>query len=221
MLDFLKIGFMREKVVEPSEILIDGEGLPKQDAVHVNPWIRCLARFFDYSLFFLFLWGLRALAEGYFPLGRFEHLIPFEFFVWIPIEALFLSAWGTTPGKFFLKIDLRQGRKARLDYFTALKRSFNVWFRGLGMGIPVINFLCLLVAYQRLRMFRQTSWDREENIVVTHHPIGRWRLIAAAAIAAGGLLFYYNDKNRVLKASKRGGTKPLASAVENLRGMSR
>ena len=204
---------MDDKVVEPSEIIIDREGLPKQNIAHVNPWIRFLARFFDYSLFFLVLWGLRILLAGHFPLGRFENLIPFEFFVWIPIEALLLSTWGTTPGKFFLKTDLRQGRKPKLDYMTALKRSFNVWFRGLGMGIPVINFLCLLVAYHRLRLFRQTSWDREENIIVSHHPIGRWRIVAAAVIAVGGILFYYSDKNQVLKESKTP-TKKVTSVWE-------
>lgn len=193
---------MNNKVIEPSEIIIDQQGLPKEDTSRVNPWIRFLARFFDYSLFFLLLWGLRVLLHGHFPLGWFEHLIPFEFFVWIPFEALLLSTWGTTPGKFFLRTELKQGRKIRLDYITALKRAFNVWFRGLGMGIPIINCFCLLVAYHRLRVFRQTSWDREENIIVLHRPIGRWRIIAAAIIAAGGLLFYYTDKNRSPDFSK-------------------
>ena len=185
---------MGDRAIEPSEIIIDKEGLPKDKVSTVNPWLRFLARFFDYSLFFLLMWGIRTLSHGHLPLGRFEHLVPFEYFVWIPIEAILLCTWGTTPGKFFLKTELRQGRKTRLDFFTALKRSFNVWFRGLGMGIPVINFFCLLIAYHRLRLFRQTSWDREENIIVTHHPIGRWRIVAAAIIAGGGLLFYYSVK---------------------------
>ena len=185
---------MSERVVEPSEIIVDREGLPRQDTSRVNPWIRFLARFFDYSLFFLLLWGLRVLAAGHLPFGKFERLIPFEFFVWIPVEALLLAIWGTTPGKFFLKTEIRQGRKVRLEYITALKRSFNVWFRGLGMGIPAINVLCLLIAYQKLRLLRQTSWDREENIGVFHHPIGRWRVIAAAIFGAGGLLLYYGFK---------------------------
>jgi hypothetical protein len=196
---------MREKVVEPSEIIVDREGLPKQDVSRVNPWLRFLARFFDYSIFFLILWGLRKAAAGHFPFGRLEHLIPFEFFVWIPIEALLLSTWGTTPGKFFLRTEMKQGRKARLDFFTALKRSFNVWFRGLGMGIPFVNVVCLFVAYQRLRLLRQTSWDREENIVVSHHPIGQWRVVFAAIVAVGGLFFYYGGKDRELRAPLRSG----------------
>ena len=108
------------------------------------------------------------------------------------MEALFLKIWGKTPGKAFFRIELKQGRRVRLSYATALKRSFNVWFRGLGMGIPIIIFFCLLVAYQRLRLLRHTSWDREENIVVSHRPIGRWRIVATALISVSSLLFYYS-----------------------------
>lgn len=194
---------MGEKVVEPSEIIIDREGLPREETSKVNPWIRFLARFFDYSLFFLLLWGLRALTGGQLPLGKFEHLVPFEFFVWIPIEALFLSTWGQTPGKFFLKTKLKQGRKEKLDYLTALKRSFYVWFRGLGMGIPGLNVFCLLFAYHRLRVLKQTSWDREEHIVVWHYPMAQWRVVVAAMVAFGGLLFYYGEKREVLKSYER------------------
>lgn len=198
---------MREKIIEPSEIIIDGSGLPREDTSRPNPWVRLLARFFDYSLFFIILWLLRSFFHGNFPLGKFEHLIPFEFFVWIPIEAFLLATWGTTPGKFFLKIGLRQGRKSRLDFTTAIRRSFNVWFRGLGMGIPVVNFFCLLVAFQRLRIFRQTSWDREENIIVTHSPIGRWRIVIAATLAIGSFLFYYTDKSDTMQAVKKNETR--------------
>lgn len=189
---------MSDRVIEPSEIIIDQQGLPKEDTVRVNPWIRFLARFVDYSVFFLVLWSLRVWLKGHFPLGRFEALIPFEFFVWIPIEAFLLWTWGTTPGKFFLKTEIRQGRKRRLDYTAALKRSFNVWLRGLGLGIPVINFLCLLVAYQRLRMLGRTSWDREENIVVSHRPVGRWRIIASAVFIIVVFFFYYQGKNEFI-----------------------
>src|SRR3990167_10271102 len=131
------------RVVEPSEIIVEGRVGAKESAAHVNPWLRLIARFFDYSLFMLVLWGLRVYFRGQLPLGHFEQLIPFEFFVWIPIEALLLSTLGTTPGKWFLRTQLKQGKKKTMDYLTALRRSFSVWFRGLGMGIPIVNAFCL------------------------------------------------------------------------------
>ncbi len=190
------------KVIEPSEIIIEGGQRRKEDAVHVNPWIRFLARGIDYSLFFLLLLASRKIFHGQLPFGKYENLVPFEYFIWIPIEALFLSTWGKTPGKWFLKTKLRAGKKERLDYMTALRRSFSVWFRGLGLGIPVVNFFCLLMAYQKLKIFHITSWDRDDHIALIHAPVGRWRIYVAVFIAATGILCYYTEKNRELIPTK-------------------
>lgn len=188
---------MNDKIIEPSEIIIDGQGLPKEKVSRINPPMRLLARFFDYSLFLIVLWILRIFFQGSFPSGLFEYVIPFEFFAWIPIESAFLSTWGTTPGKFCLRTKLSQGRKVRLDYVTALRRSFNVWLRGLGMGIPVINVLCMLVASSRLRMMGMTSWDREDNITITHYPVSQSRAIIASVITFVGFIAYYGNKHDV------------------------
>jgi len=193
---------MSDRVIEPSEIFVEQGSKPKENITHVNPWIRLIARFFDYALFFLLLLASRKFFHGHLPFGKYEHLIPFEFFVWIPIEACLLSTWGTTPGKFFLRTKLKQGKRQRLAFTTALRRSFSVWFRGLGMGIPVLNVFCLLIAFNKLKMFQITSWDRDDHIAVTHYPIGRWRLYVAVFIAAVGLLFYYTEKNAELKYLK-------------------
>jgi hypothetical protein len=189
-----------DEVIEPSEIIIESTRKEKKETLsHVNPWIRCIARFFDYSLFFLLLLSSRKFFQGHLPFGNYEHLVPFEFFLWIPIETLLLATLGTTPGKFFLKTTLRQGRKNKLSFGSAIKRSFSVWIRGLGLGIPFLNFMCLLMAYNKLKVFKITSWDREDHIVVTHHPIKRWRLYVAVFVAVSGILYYYSEKNVELK----------------------
>jgi hypothetical protein len=190
---------MSDRVVEPSEIFVEREQKPRENITHANPWIRCLARYLDYALFFLLLLSSRKLFHGQFPFGQYEYLIPFEFFVWIPIEALLLTTWGTTPGKWFLRTKLKAGKKQKLDYMMALRRSFAVWFRGLGMGILVLNFFCMLMAYNKLKLFGITSWDRDDHVTVTHYPIGRWRIYVAAVVAAVGLLSYYSVKQKELR----------------------
>lgn len=190
---------MSDRVIEPSEIIIERAGYVNEDTAHVNPWTRCLARFVDYSLFFLLLLASRKLFHGHLPFGKYEHLIPFEFFVWIPIEALLLSQVGTTPGKWFLKTELKQGKRKKLDFTTALRRSFSVWFRGLGMGIVGLNFFCMLIAYNKLKIIQITSWDRDDHIVVTHSPVARWRIYVAVFVAVTAILYYYQEKNREYK----------------------
>lgn len=175
------------KVIDPSEIILEGgASFQKENVTRVNPWIRCIGRFFDYSLFCLFLLFFRK----FFVVDHAQYWIPFEYFIWIPIEAVLLSTWGTTPGKFFLKTQLKAGKRKKLDFVAALRRSFSVWFRGMGMGIPLFNFFCLLIAYNKLKVLQITSWDRDDHIQVTHYPIGRWRIYTATLIAVVGMLYY-------------------------------
>lgn len=190
---------MSDRVIEPSEIIIERTQKPKENITHVNPWIRLLARGVDYSLFFLLLLFSRKLFHGQLPFGRYENLVPFEYFIWIPIEALLLCTWGTTIGKWFLKTKLKAGKRGKLDYMGALRRSFSVWFRGLGMGIPVLNGFCMLIAYNKLNLLGATSWDRDDHVAITHYPIGRWRIYLAVFVATAGILYYYTEKNLELK----------------------
>ncbi|HSX14201.1 MAG TPA: RDD family protein [Chlamydiales bacterium] len=182
---------MSDKIVEPSEIIIDGKGLPKEKVNRVNPPIRFLARFFDYALFLLVLLFIRTFVGARFPESLFEYMIPFEYFAWIPIETALLCTLGITPGKFLLHTKITHGRKARFDFVTAFRRSFNVWLRGLGMGIPVINILCMLVASSKLRMMGMTTWDREDNITIAHYPVSQIRVIVASIITFIGFVAYY------------------------------
>lgn len=179
------------KIVEPSEILT-GDDYGRSKKAPADPWVRFLARVLDYAIFCLALLGLRILLERPAPIGLFESWIPFEFFAWIPIEMLFLLTCGKTLGKWFLKIDLRFPHRRHPDWSIALRRSLSVWFRGLGMGVPIISLLCLLAAYQRLKMMQITSWDREDHIQVIHSSLPRWRLIAASVFSLTAFFFYWN-----------------------------
>jgi hypothetical protein len=180
---------MSDKVIEPSEIIVEDADPIKENPSHVNPWIRCVARFFDYALLFFCLIGLQRAFSISLPYG---HLIPFEFVLWIPIESALLCLIGTTPGKWFLKTKLKWGRRPKPDFKMALQRSFSVWLRGLGMGIPFLNLLCPFFAYHKLKVLKVTSWDIDQMITVTHYPIHRIRLGLAVFVAIAGTLFYYS-----------------------------
>lgn len=173
------------EAIDPSEI-ITGEP-PRAKPGVVNPWVRFTARLFDYALFF-FLVSLVAGRAAQAP--PFENWIPLEFFAWVPIEALLLWTWGTTPGKWLLKTRLKKGLEKRLDFESALRRSFSVWVRGIGLGIPFINILCMLASYHRLRVLRTTSWDLQEKISVSHEAIPKWRFYFVFALAIIGMIYY-------------------------------
>lgn len=179
------------RAIEPTEILIDKQGTIRPEPLLPDPWGRFLARSVDYALFFgallaLQKWGHLSLFSDTF--------IPFEYCLWIPIEALFLWGLRGTPGKWLLSIHAKQIGFRRPELWKCLKRSFLVWLRGIGMGISFLNIACLFVAYYRLRAFSVTSWDKEESFQVTHRKVGRFRSCLAILIALIGYFFYFRAK---------------------------
>ncbi len=180
------------RTVDPADVIVETIESTQTRITHVNPWARATARFFDYAVFFILL-GLahRSLQWDFLPTGYYAKVIPVNFLLWIPIESLLLCTLGTTPGRWLLRTKVRDRAEKKPDFTTALRRSFTVWVRGLGLGIPGINIFCMLFAYQRLLIAHTTSWDREGHTRVTHYPLARWRLPVTLFCAVGGLSAYY------------------------------
>ncbi len=86
--------------------------------------------------------------------------------LWLPmilLEAIMLSAWGTTPGKALMGIRVHgfspSGSASRLTFGRALMRSFWVFIVGMGLMIPILLPIGILIGYWRLHRFGLTSWD--------------------------------------------------------------
>ena len=173
-------------VIEPSEIITPRDEEIHRQARKPNPWIRFIARYVDYSLFFFLL----HIVSAPISLPGIGRLIPLEFLAWLPVETLLMMTWGTTPGKWLLATEVKKGYSGRLPFRSAFLRSFFVYFRGIGMGIAIINILCMLNAFYRLRLFQPTSWDRDAGTVVIHHPLPKWRYYLASGIVVAGMISY-------------------------------
>ncbi len=169
---------MNEEIIEPSEILLP-EGKKTKKVVEANPWVRFLARMADYS-FLSLVWLI--VKHSFSFSFHYDFFIPVLFFVWIPIEAFFLMVWGRTPGKLLLGLKVNVQGRRRIDYLLALKRSFLVWFWGMGLGIPIVNFFTLFHAFLRYKAIKTTSWDMQEKTNVLHHRIHPARVFIAVAI---------------------------------------
>lgn len=162
---------------------------PNQSSVammQVRPWVRCWARLIDLFLFSICCGIVISIAGPGLLKGANDTVLSLAFlFLWCFVEPIFLSTWGATPGKALLRIDLRSADGARLNYGSALARSFDVWLRGFGMGIPVASFVTFIVAHNTLTKNGVTSWDRDRGFRVTHLEIGPARVIVAIALFIG------------------------------------
>jgi hypothetical protein len=153
----------------------------------LRPWHRLAARMFDYAI-----WGLvlalalsQLRALGIIP----EHVAywlahPFVAPVvitasWIPIEALLITAVGTTPGKWlfgiYLQFSISQAyarRNTSAQLMRGFRRAVRVWFEGVACGFPLLAPVLVAVAYEKLAENQETDWDCAEDCLVTHGPAG-------------------------------------------------
>lgn len=150
----------------------------------VRPWVRYWARMFDVALFGLVFGFILAML---YPLAFIEPhseeiLTLLILFFWVFIEAGLLSVFGTTPGKKLFKITLIKEGKHGFNFSDGVSRSLKVWWRGLGIGVPLITMITMIVAYSKLKNNQRTTWDADEGVIVQHGKIGFFRVVFALAL---------------------------------------
>jgi len=180
----------------PPPLRSENEESYKPSGPQVRPWVRFGARSIDCVFLFgsLATFILYAIDPSTLPLfdpqqspGAQPTLSNFFFtplilFAYVFVEAVMVTAWGTTPGKAFLKVRVRNSDGSRLDFGTALNRSWEIWIRGMGLGIPFVTWFIQLMAYARLKERGVTSWDEAGEYTVSHQIIGPTRCLLLATV---------------------------------------
>ena len=165
-----------------------GPKSPDSVAPQVRPWVRYWARMFD-----IYLTGLvLGVVLGIFS----PHVLNVPgstillglaiLLMWVFIESLLLSSLGVTPGKWLLNIRLVPPSGERASFTTALSRSVKVWWRGLGVGLPIISIVTLVIARADLKETGSTTWDKDTGFAVVHGRIG---LLRAMVVVVSFCLF--------------------------------
>lgn len=143
----------------------------------IHPTRRFFARVFDYSIGaaifgFFFAAYLRANnptmdVQEISNIVRFSSILLVPL-LWIPIDQLFLYSWGTSPGKWFLNIRVKNLNGETISLNKAFLRSVSVWGIGIGLGLPIINLFCMYFSGRKLKKEGKTWWDNKFDIEVTH-----------------------------------------------------
>lgn len=139
------------------------------------PWRRYFARMFDFAV--------AGVALGI-PLGI---LFPALFIddsldgvltvlgvlVGFPVlDALFLSKWQTSPGKWLLSVRTVRPDGRRLTFGDALGRSYGVLIKGMWFGIPLLAIIPLLMAHSRASRGEPQPWERATGTRTEVRPFG-------------------------------------------------
>ena len=162
----------------PEEYLVILEaGEPVEDALpRLNlPWRRYWARGLDWSLYGTLV---SLLLTGF--QNRVVYVPLFTFFLMLFGEPMLLRLFGTTPGKAIFGIRVTDRDGARLDYNTALERTWTVLWEGEALRFPVIGWY---FQYKSLNMAEQElplAWENESELIFADDKNWRYLLLLAA-----------------------------------------
>jgi uncharacterized RDD family membrane protein YckC len=152
----------------------DAVPLAEGETVAPRPGVRLLARLVDWTLIAIIPSAIAAGLSGV------------SWLVWFPLEALLISRWGYTPGKWLLGIAVRDAQGARLSFRGAFHRNAALWAYGYGAN-TLFGFVTAVLAYASLKRNGATYWDALGGYVVRHRRIGAGRATMAAAVLLLGL----------------------------------
>lgn len=147
------------------------------------PWRRYFARMLDMGFGTLILWAILSLVfrVNVGNIGTFgTWLLAFvEWGIWLPIEALLLSRWGITPGKWLMGIRVEHEDGRKLTFSEAAERTWLVYVKGMGANIPIYNIYRLWKSYKAARDGDEDEleWEWSTNSVQTvkEHECPGWR----------------------------------------------
>lgn len=158
-----------------------GEVQPYSEDVEkeFHPIRRYIARMLDYGLlqgivhFVLVLFFGWRTTNTYFGVMRnFVTIV-----LTVPIQALFLRYWGTTPGKWVMGIRVRPCVGDHLSYEEAFGREFQALVLGCGLYLPIISIIAMLYQlYTGLKKGQEyLPWDEDTEVCYDH--FSGWVLI--------------------------------------------
>lgn len=165
--------------ISPADSLIP---MRENPAPQPHPWRRYFARMLDTMtngalVFFLLgiviatidqdeLNRLLGLLEGK-PYSRFLDTMATLAIATIP-NAVCIGFTGSSLGKLIFGVHVARADGAPIGFWTAFRREVMVYFRGFGLGIPLVSLITLIVAFQRLKADGITSWDTDLDLTVTY-----------------------------------------------------
>jgi uncharacterized RDD family membrane protein YckC len=175
--------------VEPLPFIVaPAPALPKSGWTDrkAHPWRRYWARMLDVSVIGFVTWAVIGFVVGvvapepgkaFFAIFKQPIVGPLldgllTLVVAIPGTALLLGLTGGTPGKWLFGVKIVRPDGRPIGVAAALWREIQVWFRGLGMGIPLVALFTVFGGYSWLKDDGYAPWDKPRQRVALHRPAG-------------------------------------------------
>lgn len=148
-----------------------------------HPWRRYFARSLDLALYDILWIAVRLFLLRWNPSGLLATLLEtyITYGLMLVIEPVFLCTWGCTPGKWIFGLRVRSRRGELLSWGEALYRTFRVFTRGYGWGIPIYNIVRLVKCCRACAKGEAMDWEWEDGEeAYTIRDTKLWRIAALA-----------------------------------------
>ena len=183
------------KYLETLDRPAEGEGyfsLNKDSApMAPYPWRRFFARWLDLFLYG-FLWSAFGTMVLRFqaPDGLFFTLLGsyLNYGTMLVVEPLLLSTWGYTPGKWIFGLQVRDTYGGKIYWSTAMARTWQVFAKGEGFGIPIYNLYRYYKSYRACVDCETLPWDEESSYAIKDAKALRCVGFVGAAAVLFGLM---------------------------------
>lgn len=140
--------------------------LPKVQA----PWRRFFARTLDeavysviWSCFLILVLDVNLLNRS--SAANFVDII-MTLLLTILLEPVQLSLFGTTLGKWIFGIHIWHNDDRKLSFSEAFERTGQVLFSGLGLHIPIYNYIRLWKSYKACTERETLAWEYDSRIIL-------------------------------------------------------
>lgn len=150
-----------------------------------SPFRRFFARWLD-LIFYVTLWQLFlviVLDVNLSNRGSRGDVLDavMQLLLMLVLEPIFLRLLGTTPGKWILGLRVTGEDGKHLTLAQARSRTWKVWFRGMGLGIPIYNLVRYWKSYRACEDGEMLDW--EEDSTLTLRDEKRWRTVVWIGVA--------------------------------------
>lgn len=155
------------------------------------PFRRFFARSLDEALctalWIMFLLALNVKPSTDGAAMRFTHTLMGSLIL-LALEPLFLSKFGTTPGKWILGLSVTDVDGNRLSYGDAAQRYLRVWLYGSALDIPGFSLWRLYRSYDACNKGEVLPWETDSALVLRDEASWRAWVYVGARLAIVGAL---------------------------------
>lgn len=194
-----------------------------RQTVLTHPWKRYFARRLDFVIFTIateFLIVVLFRIRPFLDILNFLGIFWIRYLLWIPVEALLVHYFRTTPGKWLFGIQIESINGGPLPLSDAMHRAWDILRYGYGFNIPFYSIWRFYRSYRDYKDYGYAQWDYEWSAEYRFkYYFGTKRKVAMGLVIALCVGIFFTTLSDATRPVHRGEDLTVAQFAENYNRM--